>query len=58
MGWMLIVQLVCLGLVVVFLSATVVFLRSAGRYDKIAAKLRAGEELSAKERRMLDKVKS
>lgn len=58
MGWMQITEFACIGISVVCLCMTGHYLRSAGRYNRISVKLRAGEPLSDRERQLLDKVGS
>jgi hypothetical protein len=58
MGWMQITQLACIGVSVVLLCVAGHYLKSAGRYSRITVKLRAGEPLSDRERKLLDKARS
>jgi hypothetical protein len=51
-------QLTCISLSCVLLCVAAFYLRRAGRYIKITAKIRSGQPLTDRERAMLDRAKS
>lgn len=51
------IQVVCLDITLACFPVIIYYLRKAARYNRITDKLRHGEELTARERRILEAIK-